>query len=582
MATWTFVKKSGAPAGQINISVGNDSFSINDTTSTTIVTSSLFAAGELASSPVLTLQGISSPFVPPDVVQDVSYVNGQLVTPGPGGTWSAITSGGGTQAIEQGNFGTNYALNFNSVPGQVVVVAGTLNANCTITVTNPAPGCRAKLLVAQDATGGRTLSVSDGTPAPMAIDTTASALTVVEVWCASASDVYASPVGSNSSGLQSEVIAHKDQPNGYAGLDSVGKLLASEMPASIGTQVVAQGNLGASYTLNTGSIPGQSVMLTGTLNANCTITVSGIAAGTSALFLLTQDATGGRTLSISNGVTSQPVAIPSAANAQTEVWLYSPDGTTLYIQGPNPNVAIITTTNATWPIPPGATHLEIICIGGYGGGAGGGSPSSAINQAGGSGGGLPVPSTQIVAVGSNTTLNVTIGAGGTAGAGGAAGGNPGGAGGNGGTTTVTGTGISVKSIGGFHGVPSLASSTANAQVGAWGAAATGGPTQSFASVGTGGISGGSGSPPIDRVGGGGGGGGPATATLGGGGGGAGAIDAAGAAGTSGASGTAAGVAGGTAVANGAGGGGGGGANGGAGGAGGAGAPGLVIVKVVVE
>jgi hypothetical protein len=205
MATWTFVKKSGAPTGQINISVGNDSFSINDTTNTSIVTSSLFAAGELSSSPVLTLQGISSPFVPPDVVQDVSYVNGQLVTPGPGGTWSAITSGGGRQTIDAGNLSSSYAVNFNSVPGQVIIVAGTLNANCTITLQNRAAGCTVLLLLTQDATGGRTVTISDGTLTQVisGVDPVSNAMTGVMAVCPNTTDIDVA-LYSTGSGAQVE------------------------------------------------------------------------------------------------------------------------------------------------------------------------------------------------------------------------------------------------------------------------------------------------------------------------------------------------------------------------------------------
>src|ERR1035438_8467688 len=60
--------------------------------------------------------------------------------------------------------------------------------------------------------------------------------------------------------------------------------------------VVNGGNLGSTYTLALGSSP--LVQFTGTLVANCALTVSGAVAGCSVIMLLQQDATGGRTLSI--------------------------------------------------------------------------------------------------------------------------------------------------------------------------------------------------------------------------------------------------------------------------------------------
>jgi hypothetical protein len=261
----------------------------------------------------------------------------------------------------------------------------------------------------------------------------------------------------------------------------------------------------------------------------------------------------------------------------------------------------ILASSAAWAIPSDATLLEITAVGGGGGSASGGSPgggSPTANQSGGTGGAAGMDVTRIVPVGSNTTLNVTIGAGGTAGAAPAAGttgaGVAGNAGGNGGDTSVIGTGISVTGRGGAGGNAPSGNSSTVFNGPAWGSApgtSTGGTVRAGdggdgrGAAAAGGVAGGRGH---SYTGGGGGGGGGSTATLGGGGGTGGDLTTFGAAGTQGGSGVANGVDGGAAPANsggGAGGGGGGSWNGGAsaqghGGAGAAGGSGYVIVRVV--
>jgi hypothetical protein len=93
--------------------------------------------------------------------------------------------------------------------------------------------------------------------------------------------------------------------------------------------VVTGGSLGATQTLTLNS---PRVQYTGTLTANCVLTVVGLTAGCSAVLLLEQDATGGRTLTISNGSSSQAVTIPTSANAAVAVSLWSPDGSTIYVE----------------------------------------------------------------------------------------------------------------------------------------------------------------------------------------------------------------------------------------------------------
>jgi hypothetical protein len=242
-------------------------------------------------------------------------------------------------------------------------------------------------------------------------------------------------------------------------------------------------------------------------------------------------------------------------------------------------VTLITVTNSASPIPPGANWLEILAAGGGGQGGGAGSAAATQLEGGAGGGAAGVASSQVVAVGANTTLNIVIGAGGSAaGAGGAAGGSAGGLGAAGNRTTVTGTGISVKGLGGAGGAGSAASSTTFGLCGIYGSSTQ----SSFITAGNGGFAGLAGGAPGGGSAGGGGSGQAATTTTGGAGGSAGTASAGGAAGTGG-SGISAGGNGGAAAANsaaGGGGGGGGAAATGAGGNGGAGGSGFVIIRVV--
>jgi hypothetical protein len=260
------------------------------------------------------------------------------------------------------------------------------------------------------------------------------------------------------------------------------------------------------------------------------------------------------------------------------------------------DVFLLTASNGSWPLPAGATLVRVTAIGGGGQGAGGGVSGGTATQVGGSGGCSGTFVSQIVPVGSATTANVTIGAGGTgAGAGGGTGGGASGSAGspgNGGSATTVAIGATtVRAYGGGPGAGGGANSSGLVNSRLWGAQGGGtGAASSQPSAGQGGyasstIGDGSGDP-FGQTGSGGGGGGPTSATLGGLGGGAGSLSAAVGSVGAGGSGTAAGGNGASASANtgGGGGGGGGGAwNGGApgaGGNGGNGGSGYVIIEVL--
>lgn len=296
-----------------------------------------------------------------------------------------------------------------------------------------------------------------------------------------------------------------------------------------------------------------------------------------AFLMLTQDATGGHAVQVgpsSGQLISVPV--PQTGAVPFMIYVYS-DGTQLWIQGPTQAFYVVTATNAAFPIPPQANYMEIIAIGGGGGGEKSVVPTSNVAQIGASGGAPGIQSRWIGSVGANTSLNLAVG---TAGTGGIVGGA---AAGYGGDSTATGnsSGLLCRGYGGGHGVSPAVGATSGSQVQVWGAKATNGSTQVVGSMGTGGVAAGPGSPPFDYQPGGGGGGGNVNTTgpLGGTGGGAGTATGPGAAGSTGASGGLNGTAGANATALAAGGGGAGAAAfGGTAANGGNGAPGFFVVK----
>lgn len=309
-------------------------------------------------------------------------------------------------------------------------------------------------------------------------------------------------------------------------------------------------------------------VVTGTVNA-----VPSIAGAAEVKIIDPANIVGGVTV----GGTPTKSQVIVATSSTTAAWA------TLTASGPVFSPAIIA-SSGTYTIASGTSStskLRITCVAGGGGGGGGGSNiRPAVTQAGGSGGAAGTTSIQVVEVGPNEALNVTIGSGGGGGAGGAAGGNnPGAQGATGGDTTVTGRGIAVRASGGPGGFGSPGGS-ANAPSGVpYGGQP--GTTTPFVSAGCGAGSGDIGGAPNSHSAGGGGGGGSASLTRGGTGGGAGSTSSGGAAGTTGGNAKAVGTPGDDAQGSGGGGGGGGGGTAGAaGGTGGAGAPGFVIISLV--
>jgi hypothetical protein len=109
---------------------------------------------------------------------------------------------------------------------------------------------------------------------------------------------------------------------------------------SVSSRTVVGGNLGTAAQVNLAGYG--DVQFTGTLNADCTLTIVGLPTGPSRLLLLLQqDSVGGRLLTISFGGGSQQVQIPNGANDSMIVQVASPDGSDLYVQGPSPGTTIV-------------------------------------------------------------------------------------------------------------------------------------------------------------------------------------------------------------------------------------------------
>lgn len=96
-----------------------------------------------------------------------------------------------------------------------------------------------------------------------------------------------------------------------------------------GPAITAGGNLGTTSTFAMDA--SSEKWLTGTLDNNVVITVTPATGGRVRLFL-TQDATGNRTVTVSDGTNTLAVTVQPVAAAVTVVNVSSPDGTALYVE----------------------------------------------------------------------------------------------------------------------------------------------------------------------------------------------------------------------------------------------------------
>jgi hypothetical protein len=139
-----------------------------------------------------------------------------------------------------------------------------------------------------------------------------------------------------------------------------------------------------------------------------------------------------------------------------------------------PKNTFLITASGAWNVPANAKFLRITAAGGGGGSGGGASNAGGTSHAGGGAGGGAAA--VIARLFSPESLNITIGAGGSAGVGGASNGSNGTAGGAGGSTTVLSavTGTTFTCAGGNGGAGATAATPAVGAPGTGGAAGTGG------------------------------------------------------------------------------------------------------------
>jgi hypothetical protein len=133
--------------------------------------------------------------------------------------------------------------------------------------------------------------------------------------------------------IQTAIAAKADATTTTAAL--AGKADATATTAALAAKsdvpaITAAANLGATATFALAA-SGEK-WLTGVLTANLILTLTGLAAGARGQLILTPDATGGRTLTVTDGTTSAVVTVNSAASASTVVDAYF-DGTDLYLKG---------------------------------------------------------------------------------------------------------------------------------------------------------------------------------------------------------------------------------------------------------
>lgn len=125
----------------------------------------------------------------------------------PGALGNALSGGAQITVTEAGNLGAAYALDLQSKQNSRVLLTGTLNANCVVTVSNRAAGCEVVLMLLQDATGGRTCNISDGTASQQVIAGGDPGTTsVLQVDCPDATDMYVSALGGPGGGATTATV----------------------------------------------------------------------------------------------------------------------------------------------------------------------------------------------------------------------------------------------------------------------------------------------------------------------------------------------------------------------------------------
>jgi hypothetical protein len=209
------------------------------------------------------------------------------------------SAGGGSAAFRTDSVGNLGAAHTSTLGTETwLTTTGTLNANHVETIAGRAAGKFVVLRLQQDATGGRTLQISDGTtPTSVTINSAANAVTDILIICKDATDFDVVVLGASG----------------------------AEPTLSV---TGATGNLGTTQTVDFQSVAREK-WLAGTLNGNLAVTVSNPVAGSRLRVLAVQDGTGGRTLTIAGQAVTIPTTATTGVAMVLAVWL---DATTFRVE----------------------------------------------------------------------------------------------------------------------------------------------------------------------------------------------------------------------------------------------------------
>jgi hypothetical protein len=213
------------------------------------------------------------------------------------GAWTALPAGSAAFRTDSvGNLGAAHTSTLGTETW--LTTTGTLNANHVETIAGRAAGKFVVLRLQQDATGGRTLQISDGTtPTSVTINSAANAVTDILIICKDATDFDVVVLGASG---------------------------AEPTLSVTGTT----GNLGTTQTVDFQSVAREK-WLAGTLNGNLAVTVSNPVAGSRLRVLAVQDGTGGRTLTIAGQAVTIPTTATTGVAMVLAVWL---DATTFRVE----------------------------------------------------------------------------------------------------------------------------------------------------------------------------------------------------------------------------------------------------------
>jgi hypothetical protein len=173
-----------------------------------------------------------------------------------------IAPGSAANIEDAGNLGSTYTLDMQ---GELEVwLFGTLSADCVLTITNRPEGGRALLVLAQDGTGGRELTLSDGVDSEVVVTAQGPGeITPILLPMKNGTDLYALPFS----------VPGPTGPQGATGATgatgSSGGGASSEDPNTFGAVSIDLANIDSSLILTSGTLHLTKVPVTEgfTLNA---------------------------------------------------------------------------------------------------------------------------------------------------------------------------------------------------------------------------------------------------------------------------------------------------------------------------